>query len=109
MLVYFGPAAMCHVREAGLVIAPLPAQKQLWEAADELMWKAELGREEVGVAKDFALAGNGDAMASCTVSVMRCRCASPRMPLLRPEAVPTESNGVPGWMAWVVLSCLPCP
>ena len=58
MLVYFEPAAMCeHPNE--LVLAPLPARKQLWEAADEYAWKAEIDKHN-GVQTDYALAMAGD-------------------------------------------------
>ncbi|RAQ51718.1 hypothetical protein AFGD_006027 [Aspergillus flavus] len=58
MLVYFEPAAMCGLR-TDLVIAPLPARKQLWEAGDELLWKAESQRES-GFQTVYGLAASGD-------------------------------------------------
>ncbi|EIT76130.1 hypothetical protein AO1008_02329 [Aspergillus oryzae 100-8] len=58
MLVYFEPAAMCSLR-TDLVIAPLPAKKQLWEAGDELLWKAESQRES-GFQTVYGLAASGD-------------------------------------------------
>ncbi|OGM48254.1 hypothetical protein ABOM_002092 [Aspergillus bombycis] len=58
MLVYFEPAAMCGL-QTDLIIAPLPAKKQLWEAGDELSWEAENGREP-GIQTAFGLASNGD-------------------------------------------------
>ena len=58
MLVYFDPAAMCD--QMGLLIAPLPAKKQLWEASNELVWKAETRRVPSGIQKTFGLAANGD-------------------------------------------------
>ncbi|KAL9068875.1 MAG: hypothetical protein Q9157_006360 [Trypethelium eluteriae] len=57
MLVYFEPAAMCNLRP-DLVIAPLPAKKQLWEANDEYVWKAESEREP-GFSTAFGLAATG--------------------------------------------------
>ena len=58
MLVYFEPAAMCDL-QTDLILAPLPAKKQLWEAGDKFMWKAESEREP-GVQTAFGLAANGD-------------------------------------------------
>jgi hypothetical protein len=42
MLVYFDPAMMCtdHLVASGLLLSPLPAEKQLWEAGDEYSWQA---------------------------------------------------------------------
>jgi hypothetical protein len=58
MLVYFEPAAMCDL-PTDLVLAPLPAKKQLWEAGDEFVWKAESERDS-GAQTDFGLATNGE-------------------------------------------------
>lgn len=41
MLIYFEPAGKCDFREKGLVLAPLPARKTLWEATDEIAWHIE--------------------------------------------------------------------
>ncbi|SPQ25758.1 7ae919f1-8516-4992-a306-67b5314558d6 [Thermothielavioides terrestris] len=61
LLFYFEPAGMCNVRrETNLVIAPLPSRKQLWEARDELAWRAEVERDEAEARTAFALAANGD-------------------------------------------------
>lgn len=58
MLVYFDPAAMCEL-PTDLILVPLPAKKQLWEAGDEFVWKTEWEREP-GVQTDFGLAANGE-------------------------------------------------
>ncbi|KAK3309004.1 uncharacterized protein B0T15DRAFT_126406 [Chaetomium strumarium] len=61
LLVFWRPAALCHLREKNLLIAPLPARKHLWEAGDEATWKAESKREErqhPGVS--FALTADGE-------------------------------------------------
>ncbi len=57
MLVHFEPAAMCD--QPNLILAPLPARKQLWEASDEQVWNAEIERE-LGRQTNFGLAANGD-------------------------------------------------
>lgn len=56
MLIHFEPAAMC---DESLVLGPLPARKQLWEASDEFTWKAESEREP-GLETTYGLAANGD-------------------------------------------------
>jgi hypothetical protein len=58
MLVYFDPAAMCEL-QTDLILAPLPARKQLWEAGDEFAWKRECERD-AGAQADFGLAANGE-------------------------------------------------
>ncbi|GAM37301.1 hypothetical protein TCE0_023r07116 [Talaromyces pinophilus] len=45
MLIYFEPSGDCDSRETGLVLAPLPARKQLWEANDEIAWKMEADKD----------------------------------------------------------------
>lgn len=40
MLVHFEPAAICSLPK-DLVLAPLPARKELWEAKDESAWSQE--------------------------------------------------------------------
>ena len=56
MLVYFEPASLCNL-QPDLVIAPLPARRQLWEASDYLTWKEEADREFQSV---LGLATNGE-------------------------------------------------
>lgn len=57
LLVFFDPAALCeHPPE--LVLAPLPAKKQLWEAPDEAMWKFERDLDSA-IGTDYGLAAGG--------------------------------------------------
>ena len=58
MLVYFEPAGKCNL-QTDLILAPLPAKKQLWEAGDEFVWKAEREREP-RAQTEFGLAANGE-------------------------------------------------
>lgn len=58
MLVYFEPAAICAL-PTDLIIAPLPTKRQLWEACDESIWKAE-GNRETEYQATLALAANGE-------------------------------------------------
>lgn len=60
LLVYFEPAAMCDVQKTGLLLAPLPAKKQLWEAADERAWEAESQVEAGLLQTAYGLAADGD-------------------------------------------------
>ncbi|KAI4597875.1 hypothetical protein KJ359_004152 [Pestalotiopsis sp. 9143b] len=81
MLVYFEPAMMCDMH-LGLLLAPLPAKKQLWEADSEFTWKADVSRElEQWVS--FGLAADGELVkldkdgAQCYPKVLahEYRCA----------------------------------
>jgi hypothetical protein len=45
--------------ERDLIIAPLPAKRQLWEACDEFAWKEESERES-GMKTTLGLAANGE-------------------------------------------------
>lgn len=56
MLVNFEPATKCDLHQTGLLLAPLPAKKPLWEAADESAWR----REQEGEIGRYGLATNGD-------------------------------------------------
>lgn len=58
MLIYFDPVAMCDL-PAEFILAPLPAKRQLWEASDELKWKAERQREP-GVRTFYGLTADGE-------------------------------------------------
>lgn len=58
MIVCVEPTTMCHMK-SGLVLAPLPARKQLWEASDEEKWTLECSRD-VGNKSDFGLTDDGE-------------------------------------------------
>ncbi|THW78087.1 hypothetical protein D6D18_09806 [Aureobasidium pullulans] len=58
MLVYFEPAGMCGLQK-DLIIAPLPAKKQLWEADNKILWE-EGGKRDSAIQDSFALAANGE-------------------------------------------------
>lgn len=67
MLVYFEPASMCDL-PADLILAPLPANKYLWEADDELAWRL-YSEKELGANAAFGLARSGELVrlgAECT-------------------------------------------
>lgn len=82
MLVSFEPADMC-VADGEVLLAPLPAQKQLWEAPDQHAWQRDGEMESVqyiefGLTKSgqlVKLGGGGgvtvDAAASSSSTVGR--------------------------------------
>lgn len=61
MLIYFDPAAMCHLPD-DLVLAPLPARKQLWEATDESAWRDERHKGPPGAQVSFGLTAGGEVV-----------------------------------------------
>lgn len=82
MLVYFEPMAMCDL-PSDLILAPLPAKKQLWEAGDEFLWKAA-GQREMGAKAAFGLATDGglvrldDRELSCSDAWLPYKCLETR-------------------------------
>ncbi|THZ51289.1 hypothetical protein D6C90_01887 [Aureobasidium pullulans] len=58
MLVYFEPAGMCGLQK-DLIIAPLPAKKQLWEADHKILWE-EQGKRDGAIQDSFGLVANGE-------------------------------------------------
>ena len=51
------PVSNCTLND-DLLLAPLPARKQLWEASNEYSWGLE-GRRDAGVSTVFGLKANG--------------------------------------------------
>ena len=94
MLVYFDPAAMCD-HQPELVLAPLPASKQLWEAGDEFAWKVESDRAN-GIQNAFGLATSGE-LVELDESQLFCR-----EPVLLYEPLETEfrSKMATNWEEW---------
>jgi hypothetical protein len=94
MLVYFEPAALCDMH-TGLILAPLPAKKQLWEANDDFEWRLENERE-FGVQHDFGLAVNGD-LVELDESQLFCN----RSPLRhKPSGAGTAPRSSENWEEW---------
>ncbi|KAK2762071.1 hypothetical protein FQN54_001078 [Arachnomyces sp. PD_36] len=95
MLVYFEPAALCDV-PTHLILSPLPARKQLWEAANETIWKSERDRDpEVQTA--FGLASNGELIKLSESEFSRCKDAVllRKSPNSRKSSTSTEN-----WEEW---------
>ncbi|KAF2278343.1 uncharacterized protein EI97DRAFT_431584 [Westerdykella ornata] len=80
MLVYFDPAALCEM-QPDLIIAALPAGKHLWQANDQITWKAEIRKEPDPLAM-VAVTANGelvrldDGQQHCGAKTLRYSSAS---------------------------------
>jgi len=94
MLIYFEPAAMCTL-QTDLILAPLPARKQLWEARNEFVWKTE-SKKDPGAQADFGLTANGelvkmdDGQLYCSDGVL----------LYKPLDARTPSESSDNWEEW---------
>ncbi|UKZ65756.1 uncharacterized protein TrAtP1_006949 [Trichoderma atroviride] len=94
MLVYFEPMAMCDL-PSDLILAPLPAKKQLWEAGDEFVWKAA-GQRGMGDKGAFGLATHGglvkldDRELSCSDAWLPYKCLETR----------GQSRSTASWEEW---------
>jgi hypothetical protein len=90
MLVSIEPASVCTL-SPGLVLAPLPARKQLWEASGEEQWISELHRTSV-VNSGFGLAVNGDlvTMDEYQMKLLSVQVAEPW----------TSSRSKENWEEW---------
>ncbi|KAJ3485664.1 hypothetical protein NLG97_g6762 [Lecanicillium saksenae] len=72
MVVSFEPAKMCEAN-TDIILAPLPAQKRLWEAPDQNAWKYETGVEpdthsHFGLTKDGQLVKLSDNATIATAA-----------------------------------------
>ncbi|KAF2491246.1 hypothetical protein BU16DRAFT_469008 [Lophium mytilinum] len=94
LLVYFEPAAMCHLQK-DLILAPLPAKKQLWEANDESLWKAESERDP-DAQTAFGLAANGDLVQLHEGQIF---CSDARL-FYTPSDGSTPPRGAASWEEW---------
>lgn len=95
MLVNFEPSSMCDLPKKKLVLAPLPAEKQLWKAGDEFAWQAE--RESKPKAwSEFGLATNGELVKISDASP----CRSDEMVLGKPLEFKSASGSTANWEEW---------
>ena len=85
---------MCDL-QTDLILAPLPAKKQLWEAGDEFVWKAEIEREP-GVQTTFGLAANGELVRLDEGQLYR----SDAMLLHKSLDARTPSRSTANWEEW---------
>ncbi|KAI9708235.1 MAG: hypothetical protein M1820_004189 [Bogoriella megaspora] len=95
MLVYFEPAAMCDLQQWNLILAPLPARKQLWEASDEFAWKVERDSEP-GFQTAFGLAANGELIK---VEDGQIHCKDPVL-LNTPAGATDPPTNTANWEEW---------
>lgn len=97
MLVYFDPAAMCPLPD-DLVLAPLPARRQLWETNDELAWEAEGRGGPHGAQASFGLTVGGEVVR---LDEGRLSCGDGWVSRSS-QAVSGASgaNTPPGWEEW---------
>ena len=96
MLVYFEPATMCNMQNE-LVLAPLPARKQLWEASDEAVWKAESERDPAIQSKNiYGLVSTGD-LVKLDEDQIYCINA---VVLHQPSDARTLTSNVAEWGEW---------
>lgn len=61
MVFYFDPVAMCQLPD-DLILAPLPARRQLWEAGDESAWRTANCRGPPGTGDSFGLGADGEVV-----------------------------------------------
>lgn len=108
MLIYFEPAAMCDL-PTDLILAPLPAPKQLWEADNELVWNTER-RREPGVQTTFGLAADGelvnldDGRLSCNDAWLPYKSLDTRMPPRSTANWEEWCSGIDGFGGLVMLA-----
>lgn len=95
MLIYFDPAAMCPLPD-DLILAPLPARKQLWEAGDESAWVTERQRGPPGAQVSFGLTAGGEVVK---LDEGRLSCGDAEVsPRRTSDAAGTDPS--PGWEEW---------
>jgi hypothetical protein len=95
MLVYFKRSSM-YTLQSDLILAPLPAKKQLWEASDALAWKAEIGKNS-GTKTTFGLAANGELVTLNEGQLYGCNGLLSYKSL---DAVASSSGAVANWVEW---------
>lgn len=93
---------MCDARQQkGLIIAPLPSQKRLWEASDVSGWMAERekGSPETESAA-FALAVDGELVRLDPAETSPGVPDAGRLPL--PQNVHTRTWRAASWEEWCI-------
>jgi hypothetical protein len=107
MLVYFDPAKMCNL-PPDLVLAPLPAKKELWDASDEWTWNAEIKKDSIartdfGLTKSWELIklgydGNGKTLVHTAITSTS--------PLRKSASWEDWCSGMDGFGSLVMLAAL---
>jgi hypothetical protein len=95
MLVYFERSSTC-TRQTDLILAPLPVEKQLWEANNALTWKAEIERNS-GTRTTFGLAANGELVKMDEGQLYGCNGQLSYKSL---DEKASSGSGVSNWDEW---------
>jgi hypothetical protein len=95
MLVYFERSSSCKL-QVDLILAPLPAKKQLWEASDALNWKTEFARNS-DTRTAFGLAANGELV---TLDEGQLYCCNDRLSYKPLNAKDPSNSAVSNWGEW---------
>ncbi|KAH7323643.1 hypothetical protein BKA65DRAFT_72282 [Rhexocercosporidium sp. MPI-PUGE-AT-0058] len=95
MLIYFEPSGICEL-QADLIIAPLPAKKQLWEAPTSQAWHSETTdgaqeQTEFGLAADGELVKLQDGQRYCGDATLLYEALG---------SCRRSSGGTRGWEEW---------
>ncbi|CAG9957035.1 unnamed protein product [Clonostachys rosea f. rosea IK726] len=95
MLVHFEPATMCPFYNTSLVLAPLPAKKQLWKADNAGVWHRE---RELGASAhtSFALFASGE-LVNMTQAPSRVRDWRRDEELLNAQS---QAESTANWNEW---------
>ena len=88
------PVVLCDPKTE-LILAPLPAKKQLWEAGDATLWKKEMDRES-GIQVDFALAASGE-LVKLAEGYLYCGNAATLNKSINARA---SLRGTENWQEW---------
>lgn len=96
MLIYFDPVATCPLPD-DLILAPLPARKQLWEAGDELAWKTESQSGPPGAQASFGLAADGEVVR---LDEGRVSCSDAWVSRSQAAGAAAGTRTSPGWEEW---------
>lgn len=78
-----------------LILAPLPAKRQLWEAGDETAWKAEI-KKDPGVHAAFGLSAYGDIIK---MDEELLSCSNGQLSYKSLD-LGTPSRSTDGWEEW---------
>ncbi len=108
MLIYFEPAAMCTLQK-DLILAPLPAKRQLWEATNEFVWRVE-SKKDLGAQTDLGLAASGELVKMeegqlyCSDGVLLYKSLDARTPSGSSENWEEWCSGMDGFGGLVMLA-----
>lgn len=105
MLIYFDPATMCNL-PSDLILAPLPAKKELWEAGDEWAWNS-VSKKDPAARIDFGLAKSGELIRlenSCKGELLVHTAITSTSPLRTSASWEEWCSGMDGFGGLVMLA-----